>query len=91
MGPRKQEYKELLKRYGLRSTKVWHEKVSGRDYVMIMHEVEDDAQERLEHWESSTHPFDLWFEERLNQCYEDLSESAQLLCQFDAMVEPDEE
>lgn len=89
MGPRNQEYKELLKRYGIRTTKVWHEKVAGRDYVMVMHEAEDDSLERLEDWESSTHPFDLWFEERLNQCYETLSEPADVLFQFDAMNELD--
>jgi hypothetical protein len=86
MGPRNQEYKELLKRYGIRTTKVWHEKVADRDYVMVMHEAEGDALERSEDWESSTHPFDLWFEERLNQCYETLSEPADVLFQFDGMT-----
>ena len=58
-GPRKKEYSELLKRYGLKTAKVWYEKLSDRDYVMIVHEAEDDALERLENWSSSTHPFDL--------------------------------
>lgn len=86
MGPRNQEYKELLKRYGLRTVKVWYEKVSGRDYVMIVHEAEDNAMEKLKEWDSSTHPFDLWFGEQLNQHYEKLSEPSQLLFQFDAMT-----
>lgn len=85
MGPRNHEYKELLKRYGLRTAKVWHEKVSGRDYIMIVHEAEDDALERLKNWTSSTHPFDLWFGEHLNQCYEKFPEPAHLLFQFDPM------
>ena len=76
MGPRNREYKELLKRYGIRTTKVWYKKVADRDVVMVMHEAEDDALERSEDWESSTHPFDHWFEERLNQCYETFSEPA---------------
>lgn len=83
-GPRKLEYKELLKRYGLRTAKVWHEKVLNRDYVIIVHEAEDDALERLKTWASSTHPFDLWFGEHLNKCYEKFPEPAHLLFKFDA-------
>ncbi len=86
IGSRNQEYKKLLKRYAIKTTKVWHEKVADRDYVMVMHEAEDDALARSEDWESSTHPFDLWFEERLNQCYETLSEPADVLFQFDTMT-----
>ena len=84
IGPRKLEYKELLKRYGLRTAKVWHEKLSGRDYVMIVHEAEDDAVERLKNWSSSTHPFDLWFGDHLNKCYEKFPEASHLLFKFDA-------
>jgi hypothetical protein len=74
IGRGKQEYKELLKCYGLRTAKVWHEKLSERDYVMIVHEAEDDALERLKNWASSTHPFDLWFCDHLNKCYEKFPE-----------------
>ncbi len=84
IGPRNQEYKELLKRYGLGTVKVWHEKVSGKDYVMVVHEAEDDALERLKDWEASNHPFDLWFGEQLNQYYEKFSDPAHLLFEFDA-------
>lgn len=84
IGPRRQEYKELLRRYGLKTAKVWHEKLSGRDYIMIVHEAEDDALERLKKWASSTHPFDLWFGEHLNKCYEKFPEPAHLLFKFDA-------
>ena len=83
-GPRKKEYSELLKRYGLKTAKVWYEKLSDRDYIMIVHEAEDDALERLKNWTSSTHPFDLWFGEQLNICYEKFPEPAHLLFKFDA-------
>ncbi len=83
-GPRKQEYKALLKRYGLKTAKVWHEKIAGRDYVMIVHEAEDDALERLKGWSSSTHPFDRWFGEQLSLCYEKFPDPAHLLFEFDS-------
>jgi len=82
-GPRKAEYKELLKRYGLKTVKVWHENLAGKDYVMIVHDAEDDALERLKNWISSTHPFDLWFGDHLNKCYEKFPEPSHLLFKFD--------
>ncbi len=82
IGPRKQEYRDLLKRYGLKTAKVYYKKIEGRDYVMIFHEAEDDALERMKKWSSSTHPFDLWFGEQLNLCYEDFPEPAELLFEF---------
>ena len=82
-GPRKEEYRELLLRYGLKTAKVWYEKLGGRDCVMILHEAEDDALERLKRWSSSTHPFDLWFGEHLSQCYEKFPEPSHLLFKFD--------
>ncbi|NGX45525.1 MAG: hypothetical protein K940chlam2_00680 [Chlamydiae bacterium] len=78
-GPRKKEYSELLKRYGLKTAKVWHQKLADKEYVFILHEAEDDALERLKTWSSSTHPFDLWFDEQLNKCYESAPEPAHLL------------
>ena len=83
VGPRKAEYKDLLKRYGLITTKAWHEKIEGKDLVTIMHEAEEDALERLKGWDSSTNPFDLWFGEQLNQCYEKVAAPVHLLVQFD--------
>ena len=83
-GPRKEEYRALLKRYGLRAAKVWHEKIAGHEYVFIFHEAEDEALERLKGWSSSTHPFDRWFGEHLSKCYEIFPDQpAHLLFEFD--------
>ena len=82
-GPRKQEYKELLKRYGLKTAKVWHKKRAGHEYVLIFHQAEDDALERLKRWSSSTHPFDLWFDQQLSKCYEGAPEPAHLLFELE--------
>ncbi len=83
-GPRKQEYRALLKRYGLKTAKVWHEKFADEEYVVIFHEAEDNALELLKTWASSTHPFDRWFDEQLNKCYEDMPKQARPLFEFDA-------
>jgi hypothetical protein len=83
-GPRRKEYKELLKRYGLRTVKIWHINLNGVDYILVFHEAEDDALERLKGWPFSEHPFDLWFKEHLNRFYES-TEQAHLLLEFDAM------
>jgi hypothetical protein len=81
-GPRKQEYSALLKRYGLRTAKVWHGKIADCEYVFILHEAEDDALELLKGWSSSTHPFDHWFGEYLSKCYEGMPEPTHLLFEF---------
>ena len=83
-GPRKREYSELLKRYGLTTAKVWIEKIESRDRVVIYHDVEETALDRLKHWSSSTHPFDLWFAEQLALCYENFPDPAHSLFEFNA-------
>jgi len=83
-GARKREYSDLLKRYGLRTAKVWHQKVENKEYIMIFHLAEDNALERLKTWASSTDPFDLWFKEHLNKCYEGAPELANFLFEFDS-------
>jgi hypothetical protein len=37
---------------------------------MFIHEMGDDASERLKGWSSSTHPFDQWFDKNLRNCYD---------------------
>ncbi len=83
-GPRKREYSALLKRYGLKTAKVWVQTFGNKDYALVFHEAEDDALERLKTWSASTHPFDLWFGEQLNKCYEGGPERAHLLFEFEA-------
>ncbi|HSX25881.1 MAG TPA: hypothetical protein VLE89_02605 [Chlamydiales bacterium] len=82
-GPRKQEYTSLLKRYGLKSTKVWYQTFGDREYAMIFHEAQDDALDRLKTWSSSTHPFDLWFGKQLANFYETAPELAHVFFEFD--------
>ena len=81
-GPRKQEFAAMLKRYGLKTSKVWHQHIAGQDYLMIYHDAEDDALERLKSWASSTHPFDRWFDEHLKKCYENWPEEAHSVFDF---------
>ena len=83
-GPRKHEYSDLLKRYGLKTAKVWYQKIGGEEHIMIFHQAEDNALERLKTWSSSKHPFDLWFGEHLSKCYEGAPDQAQFLFEFDA-------
>jgi len=83
-GPRKKEYSALLKRYGLKNGKVWHQKFGAKEYVMVYHEAENDVHERLKSWSSSTQPFDVWFRGELDKCYEDAMAEAHLLFEFEA-------
>jgi len=72
VGSKKQEYADLLTRYGLKNVKSWTHHFSGMDYVLFVHDVEEDAFERLKGWTSSTHPFDQWFNEQLLNCYDEV-------------------
>ena len=82
-GPKKREYSDLLKRYGLTSVTVWYHKIGGKEYAMVLHNTKGDASERLKHWPSSTHPFDVWFREQLANCYEGAPEEGHLLFSFE--------
>lgn len=82
-GPKKKEYKDLLHRLRMKTTKVWYTKVAGKDYVFVIHDAEDDVLERLKEWDVSTHPFDIWFREELKKYYENFTEPVHLLFQFD--------
>lgn len=70
-GPRKKEYRDMLGRYGLKSVKVWYQSFSGKEYVIVLHDIEKkDAMERLQAWSSSTYAFDHWFREQLLKYYD---------------------
>ncbi len=69
MGPRKSDYQDLLKRYGLNSVKIWLHTLEGKDYAMFIHEMDENAAKLLEGWSTSTHPFDQWFNKHLKDCY----------------------
>lgn len=86
-GPRKKEYAEMLKRYGLKNVKVWHCKFESKEYMMVMHDSEEEAQKHLKEWSSSSHPFDRWFNEQILKCYdiqsiETVQDQPQLVFEF---------
>ncbi len=64
-GPRKTEFADLLKRYYLKTSEVWHHKLGEVEYVIVRHDVENDIADPLANWLSSTHPFDQWFQQQL--------------------------
>ncbi len=78
-GERKKEYKALLARYGFKVTRVWTQHIGNEGYALIYHEVTEGAEERLKEWDSSTHPFDMWFRDQLEQIYENGWEEAHFL------------
>ncbi len=70
LGPKKNDYADLLRRYDLNTIQMWISTLNGRDYAIFTHEMGDDAAQRLESWASSTHPFDQWFDKNLRDCYD---------------------
>ena len=88
-GSKKAEYKDLLIRYGMNTVKMWHHNFNGHDYVLFTHDISDDGFERLKGWSTSTHPFDKWFNEQLQDCYENSDASSPagqpvFVCELDA-------
>ena len=69
-GPRKEEFIDLLKRYHLKTSEVWHHKLGDVEYVIVHHQVEDNVEDPLKNWSTSTHPFDQWFQQQLNQLHD---------------------
>ncbi len=69
-GPRKSEYSDLLKRYGLKNSKVVYHKLAGVEFVVVAHDMEENAAERLAVWLTSSHPFDVWFKEKAREFYD---------------------
>lgn len=69
-GPRRAEFIDLLKRYHLKTSEIWHHKLGGVEYVMVRHEVDDNVDDPLKNWSTSTHPFDQWFQQQLNKLHD---------------------
>lgn len=69
-GPRKKEFAEMLKRYGLKTANAYFHKIRDVDFVVVVHEAEDDARERLKNFASSTHPMEKWFVEQLSELHD---------------------
>ena len=66
----KAEYSDMLGRYGLKTSKVYYQNFNGTEFVVVIHEIEPYASERLPGWATSTHPFDLWFKEKASEFYD---------------------
>lgn len=69
-GPRKKEYTDLLKRYGLKTAKVYYHKLGSKEFVIVIHNAEDDATEKLANFPTSDHPHDRWFFEQLKNLHD---------------------
>lgn len=70
LGPRKEEYIDLLKRYGLKTAKVYYHKLGDKELIIVFHDIEDNALELLKDFTSSDHPYDLWFVEQLTMLHD---------------------
>ena len=64
------EYKAMLERYDIYCAKVWHKNIDHRDYVFVYHEVGPHFREKMKEWETSTHPFDVWFRKNMMAVYD---------------------
>lgn len=83
-GHRKHEYIDLFNRYGLKNVKVYHHKLGDKEFIIVIHDAEDDAVERLANFSSSTNSYDQWFVEQLEKLHDlDKESCAQLLFEFD--------
>ena len=70
-GAKQEQYRELLKRYGLHSVKIWQHNIDGQDYIMFYHDMDDDGEEKLQQWNQLGFEFDQLFEDVLERCYAD--------------------
>ncbi len=68
-GPRREDFRAMLNRYGLRTVDVYFHQISGVDFVVVIHQAEDNARELLKNFTSSTHPTEQWFVKQLNDLH----------------------
>jgi len=66
---RSEEYSDMLKRYDIHCAKVWNASLEGKDYVFVYHEVGVQFKDKMTRWDTSTHPFDVWFRESIMAVY----------------------
>ena len=69
-GPRQKEFADLLNRYGLKTVNTSYQTIGGITFIIVVHIAEDDALEKLAHFEISQHPMDKWFVEQLIELHD---------------------
>ena len=62
---RQKEWGEMLKRYDLHSVSAWHHNINDKEYVFVQHNAGPQYAEKLKGWETSEHPFDIWFRHKI--------------------------
>lgn len=70
IGPGKKEYNAFLKKLGLHDARVFHHTINGKEYIVVMHEAEDDSLDRISHLANSKDPYDRWFMEQLYKLHD---------------------
>ena len=60
-GPRKKEFADLLKRYGLHTANTYYHKIGDTEFVVVVHVAEPDARKRLQSFGTSQNLMDQWF------------------------------
>lgn len=71
------KYQDLLKRYDLNDTRFWTQSMHGKDYLLFTHHMGPNGFDRLNEWNDSKHPFDLWFKDQLAQLFANNHENQQ--------------
>lgn len=65
----KDEYRQMLKRCDILSTRIWQKKINDVNYVFIYHDVGPDFAEKTKSFGESTHPFDKWMQAQIMDIY----------------------
>ena len=65
----KADYSDMLQRYGLKNSTVHYYQLESVEFVVVIHDIEDYAYERLATWPTSIHPFDVWFKQQTKDFY----------------------
>ena len=63
-------YSDMLRRYDILCAKIWHNNLGDQNYVYIYHEVDSEFEEKMKGWDTSEHPYDVWFRESIMAVYD---------------------
>jgi len=64
------KYRDMLKRYDIRSAKAWIKRIGDVDYVFVYHDVGPSFEDKIKGWDTSEHPYDKWFNDQIMQAYD---------------------